>query len=117
MAGSLPPDVQPGDGPADRPIAGHDLMVFAQVSAQQRCGPDRRAIAEGPRVRVDDLGDPRIDGTLAGPRASRTRGIGEAIPQVEPGPLPEPAHPVVNRLAAEAEEAGDLFDGLALSEP
>src|SRR5262249_49710987 len=117
MSGPLPPDAQPGDGPADRPVADGDLMALSQVSAQQRCGPDRRAITEGTRVRVYARGDQRLAGPTAGPRASRTRGIAETVPQVEPGPLPESAHPVVNRLAADMEEVGDPFDRLALGEP
>ena len=45
------------------------------------------------------------------------RGIGEPVLQVEPGTLAEAAHPVGDRLSADAEQFGDPLDGPALGEP
>jgi hypothetical protein len=46
------------------------MMDRRQVLGQQRSGPHRRAIAQLPRVVVDDCRDQRMDGAMSGAGAA-----------------------------------------------
>src|SRR5512135_1742993 len=91
--------------------------MIVQESHQQRCGPDRRAIAEITRVRVDDLSDPGVDATVRRTRSARARGVGQSLPQVTLVAVVEPLQPIIDRPAADVEGLSDLLDRLALVEP
>src|SRR5512142_124339 len=117
MARPLPPNPQACDRTADRSVTDLDVVVLLEVSAQERGGPDRGMIAEVTRIRVDHRGDPRIDSTTTRPRATGSWGVPEARPQVESFAPLESLDPVVDRLATDVEEVGDIFDGIPCVEP
>src|SRR5512133_4196275 len=101
MAGPLPTDAQAVDRAADGPVGDLDRMMIPQVPPQQWGGPDGGVMAELPRVAVDPGGDPFIDGAARRPGAAKARGVEEARPQVQLGPFPESAQPVVDGLPAD----------------
>src|SRR3954453_1101251 len=117
MPRSLPPDSQSRDGAAHRGARDLDVVMVPQVLHQQGCGPDRRAIAEVPWVRVDDFGDPGVDGTIPRAGAARPRGVGQPLPQAEVVAPLEPLRPGIDRPAADAEGGGDLLGRLTFVEP
>src|SRR3954470_9348490 len=86
--------------------------MIPQGLLQQRHRPNGRMRAEFPRVGLDDLGNQRIDPAVVGSRTTRTWGVHETFPQVEPGAFLEPAGPVVDGLTTDAQGFGDRFDRL-----
>src|SRR5947209_10639633 len=108
MTGALPYDAQAIDRAADGPVRDLDPMMIVQVSTQEWGGPDGGVIAELPWVVVDHGSDPFIDGAAGRPWTAQARGVEEARPQVQLGPLLEPAQPVVDGRSSEVQQLRDL---------
>jgi hypothetical protein len=74
-------------------------------------------ITQFARVLIDDGLDQRINDPQGRGRATGARCVEEPSPEVKPLTPPESLDPVVNRLTADPEQFGDLFDGLPIGEP
>ena len=61
MPGAFPAEAQAIARLADAPAADGNAMHLLQIVLQEASCPDRVAVARGPGVGVDDLGDQRID--------------------------------------------------------
>src|SRR4051794_41856201 len=91
--------------------------MIPQGLLQQRRRPNGRMRAEFRGVGLDALGDKGTAPAVVGSRTTRTWGVRETFPQVEPGAFLEPAGPVVDGLTTDAQGFGDRFDRLPLLEP
>jgi predicted ATPase with chaperone activity len=67
-------------------------------------------IAKLPRVAVDHRSDQFVDGATGCPWAAWASRVAKASPQVKPGALLEPTHPVVHSLSADLQQLGDFRD-------
>src|SRR5512135_3449852 len=88
-----------------------------QMMHEQRRSPDRGMITQSARVLIDDGLDQRINDPQGRGRATGARGVEESSPEVKPLTVPESLDPVVNRLPADLEQFGNLFDRLPIGEP
>jgi hypothetical protein len=66
---------------------------------------------------LDHGGDQGIDDPLARGRAAGTRSVGEAAARIPVRSVAETSGPVVDCLAADAEEVRDVFDRETLGQP
>jgi hypothetical protein len=78
-------------------------MSVLHVVLQQLGGPDCGMITQGPRILSEGRLDHRVDNPGERRRATRTRGVEEARPEVEALALEEAVRPVVHGLTADLE--------------
>ena len=88
-------------------------MDLLEMMLYERDCPSRRVVAELAGIAIDDLGDQWIDNPQGGGRTPLSRRIGETSTEVGVLPLLESIDPVVNRLATDMQEFGDLLHGFA----
>jgi hypothetical protein len=117
MPGPLPPDAQAVHRRTDTLARDLDPVDPLQVMDEQRRGPHRGMIARLARVLIDNRLDQRVDDPQGCGWATGSRGIQEPGPEIEPLTLLESVGPVVNRLTADLEQFGNLFDRLPIGEP
>src|SRR4051812_15762211 len=92
-------------------------MGLFEILAQQRSRPDRRVISPLAGIGIDDLGDQGVDDPQSRGGTALTRTVREAGMEIGPLTLREATHPIVDRLAADVEQLGDVLHSLPLSEP
>jgi hypothetical protein len=80
--------------------------------------PRSRSWSDSPTrgVLVDDLRDQRVDDPQRRGETAGAGGIQEARPEVKSLAGSEAVYPVVNRVASDTKDFGDLFGGLTLGE-
>jgi len=88
-----------------------------QMLVEQHRSPDRGMITQFARVLIDDSLNQRINDSQGCGRATGSRGVEESGSQIKSFTLPESIDPMVNGLAADPEQAGNLFDGFPVGEP
>ena len=92
-------------------------MLFSEVVAQERGGPDRRAVARLTRVRLDHLLDEWVDDAEGGARSPVARAVGDSGLDGEVSTRLEASGPVVDGLAGDAQAGGYCRDAVAPAEP
>lgn len=117
MARPLPTEAQPIERQANAPGADLDPMDLLEMMLYERDCPSRRVVAELAGIAIDDLGDQWIDNPQGGGRTPLSRRISETSTEVEILPLLESIDPVVNGLATDMQEFGDLLHGFAFIKP
>src|SRR5215210_3263502 len=117
MAWPLPAEPQPSDGQANALARDLDPMHLLQLLPQEWSGPNRGVIAQVPGIGVDDLGDQRVDDPQGRGRTAWAGSIRQTRADIEPLALQVASRPIVDRLAADMEQFGDLVRRLPLIEP
>ena len=84
---------------------------------EQRCGPIRGVVAPPPRGLVDTGVDQRVNDPHGRGWKTRPRDIKRAAIEIESHTLSDLLSPIVNRLMADPEQFGDLFDRVRIGEP
>ena len=117
MAQALPTEAQPIERQANAPGADLDPMDLLEMMLDQRDCPSGRVIAEPAGIEIDDLGNQWIDDPQSGGRTPLPWRIGQTSTEVEAVPVLESIDPVVNSLATDVQQFGDLLHRFALIKP
>ncbi len=117
MARALPTEAQPIERQANAPGADLDPMDLLEMMLDQRDCPSGRVIAEPAGIEIDDLDNQWIDDPQSGGRTPLPWRIGQTSTEVEAVPVLESIDPVVNSLATDVQQFGDLLHRFALIKP
>ena len=112
-----PTEAQPIKRQANAPGADLDPMDLLEMMLDQRDCPSGRVIAEPAGIEIDDLGNQWIDDPQSGGRTPLPWRIGQTSTEVEAVPVLESIDPVVNSLAIDVQQFGDLLHRFALIKP
>ena len=117
MARPFPTDPQSCDGKGHTLLRDSDPMHLVQILPQQRSRPDRSVVAQFAGIGVDDVSDERIDDPQCRGGTALARSIRQTRPKIKSLTLLKTSRPVVDRLATDMKQFGDLIRRLALSKP
>jgi hypothetical protein len=92
-------------------------MNLLQMLMEQHRSPDGGMVTELARILIDDGLDQRIDDSQGCGRATGSWDVEEPASQIKSFTLSESLDPIVDGLAANPEQFGNLFDGFPIGEP